>query len=78
MGKTYRGAVIGYGNLGVRHGEVLHGLDGTELVAVCDSAPEARAKAEEQYPGIALYDDDDPDDPEARIYIAYVCPPEVL
>ena len=57
MGKTYRGAVIGYGNLGVRHGEVLHGLDGTELVAVCDSAPEARAKAEEQYPGIALYDD---------------------
>jgi predicted dehydrogenase len=57
MIETYRGAVIGHGNLGVRHGEVLHGLDRTELVAVCDQSPLARATAEERYPGIALYED---------------------
>ena len=57
MSKTYRGAVIGYGNLGIRHSEVLHGLDVTELVAVCDSTPEARAKAAQQHPSLALYDD---------------------
>ena len=57
MRKTYRGAVIGYGNLGVRHAEVLHGLQHTELVAICDQSPSARATARERYRQIGLYED---------------------
>ena len=57
MASTYRGAVVGYGNLGARHAEVMSGLEPIRLVAVADEVAEARARAEQDWPGVARYDD---------------------
>jgi predicted dehydrogenase len=54
---AYRGAVVGHGALGARHAQVLHGLEQTELVAVCDGASAARAAAKEAFPHVTLYED---------------------
>ena len=54
---TYRGAVVGYGNLGTRHAEVMSGLEPLRLVAVADQLAEARARAAQDFPGVTLYED---------------------
>ena len=57
MVSTYRGAVVGYGNLGANHAEVMAGLEPIRLVAVADEVAEARARAEQDWPGVARYAD---------------------
>lgn len=47
--KTIKFAVVGCGKIGTRHAEKLPGVEGAELVAVCDSIPErAQAIAKEK------------------------------
>ena len=57
MASTYRGAVVGYGNLGANHAEVMAGLEPIRLVAVADEVAEARARAEQDWPGVTRYAD---------------------
>ena len=52
MESRYRGAGVGYGNLGARHAEVMSGLERIRLVAVADEVAEARARAEQDWPGV--------------------------
>src|SRR5271169_2978960 len=47
-----RFGVIGYGYWGPNVVRNLHGLDGAQLVAVCDSNPTALARAKKSYPEI--------------------------
>ena len=57
MESRYRGAGVGYGNLGARHAEVMSGLERIRLVAVADEVAEARARAEQDWPGVTSYAD---------------------
>ena len=49
--------MVGYGNLGTRHAEVMSGLETLRLVAVADQLAEARARAAQDFPGVTLYED---------------------
>ena len=52
----FSGAVIGYGNLGARHAEVISGLEQSNLIAVCDPDKNALNKAADLYPNILTFE----------------------
>ncbi len=51
-------AVVGYGpygGMGAYHGTAAQLTDGLEMVAACDSSPERRKAAEDDFPGVRAY-----------------------
>jgi predicted dehydrogenase len=55
--KKIRVAVIGYGFLGKWHAEKAHDLADAELVAIVDSSPQSKQKAQEKFPEIKIVND---------------------
>ncbi len=49
--------VIGYGYWGPNIVRNLHGLDGCQVVTVCDKSPDALRRAQRSYPGVRLTTD---------------------
>ncbi len=51
-----RTGVIGVGHLGYHHARLYHAADGATLVGVADPDPAARARIQENFDGVAVYD----------------------
>jgi len=50
-----RGAVIGFGKLGLLHASLINGLQGSRLVAVVESSPLIKRVLQQQFPNVKVY-----------------------
>ena len=70
-------AIIGYGTIGATHAQVIHDLEGAQLVAIATRSPEKAQKAGEQY-GCAYYTDYQEMLRRDDIDVVTVCTPAIL
>lgn len=75
--KQLRVAVIGCGNISVRHLDSAMALDEVELVAVCDIKPERAVKTAEQY-GVKAYTDYHQMFEQEQLDVVHLCLPHYL
>ena len=70
-------AIIGYGTIGATHAQVIHDLDGAELVAIATRNPEKAQKAGQQY-GCAHYTDYREMLKRDDVDVVTICTPAIL
>jgi predicted dehydrogenase len=70
-----RAAVVGCGDISITHREAIGAIDGAELVALCDTTPEALAAAGEKHPGVPTFEDHRTLLDHVRPDVVHVCTP---